>query len=323
MLANKQVPLGEDGVQVFHFFQLCSDIIGEEAHYENEDVDYYDLIAQVTLEKVAAYGQQFDAILVDEGQDFSVDMYRVVTALLNRQTNNLTIALDDSQNIYNRSFAWNDVGVQVRGRVHKISYVYRNTREISRFADRFKRTGGSDTSDRKPGQKELFPDFFNFSGPNPEIKKYASFEDIISELPDKILEAVETDQCPLSEIAVIYTTKSQADDLNRPIPVLIEKALESRSILSNWVSENYRAKQTYDITTDKVTISTIHSVKGLDFSCVFLVGLDCFEIDRWTTEQIDKLTYVAITRARYQLFIPYIHQNALIQKLAAGLQSKT
>ncbi len=195
MLVNKYVSLGEEGVRVYHFFELCSEILGEEIHYENEEAGYYDLIVQETLERVAAYGHQFEAILVDEGQDFSDDMYRVVTSLLNKKTNNLTIALDDSQNIYNRKVSWKDVGVQARGRVHKISYVYRNTREIAGFADRFKGAGEK----KAPAQKELFPDFFDFSGPAPEIKQYDSFEDIIAQLPDKILKAVEADQCPLSE----------------------------------------------------------------------------------------------------------------------------
>ena len=46
-------------------------------------------------------------------------------------------------------------------------------------------------------------------------------------------------------------------------------ALESRGIMSQWVSEDYRAKRAYDITTDKVSVSTIHSAKGLDYACVF------------------------------------------------------
>ncbi|MBC8430401.1 MAG: ATP-binding domain-containing protein, partial [Desulfobacterales bacterium] len=63
------------------------------------------------------------------------------------------------------------------------------------------------------------------------------------------------------------------------------------------------------------TISTIHSVKGLDYSCVFLLGLDLLDDNRWSEDQINRLTYVAITRARYQLFIPYIHETLLIQSL--------
>ena len=75
----------------------------------------------------------------------------------------------------------------------------------------------------------------------------------------------------------------------------------------------------YDITTNTVTISTIHSVKGLDYSVVFLLGLDFLEPKGWSEEQLARLVYVATTRARYQLFIPYINQSELIQKLEAAI----
>jgi superfamily I DNA/RNA helicase len=60
-------------------------------------------------------------------------------------------------------------------------------------------------------------------------------------------------------------------------------------------------------------------VKGLDYSVVFLLGLDFLEPKNWSEEQIEKLIYVAITRARYQLFIPYIVENQFIAKLKASL----
>jgi superfamily I DNA/RNA helicase len=48
-----------------------------------------------------------------------------------------------------------------------------------------------------------------------------------------------------------------------------------------------------------VTISTLHSVKGLDFACGFLVGFDFLEPGpHWPQEQLASLTCVAITRAR-------------------------
>ena len=96
---------------------------------------------------------------------------------------------------------------------------------------------------------------------------------------------------------------------------MFKDALNSGGILCNWASENYHSKRSYDITTNSVTISTIHSTKGFDYACVFLVGLDMLEEDGWSKEQIKNMTYVAITRARYQLFIPYISKNALIKRL--------
>ena len=137
LLSNKNVPLGNDGVTVKHFFELCSEIIGQDLEYEKEEADYYDIIVQEAFEKAKNCGKKYDAILVDEGQDLSDDMYRVLVALLNKKTNNLTISLDENQNIYKRRASWKDLGIQARGRIHSISCVYRNTREITSFANKF------------------------------------------------------------------------------------------------------------------------------------------------------------------------------------------
>ena len=89
--------------------------------------------------------------------------------------------------------------------------------------------------------------------------------------------------------------------------------------MSTWVSEDYRSKGSYDVTTNNVTISTIHSVKGFDYACVFLIGLDLLEPgERWSEEQLKSLAYVAITRARYQLYVPYIEESWLVKRLLSA-----
>ena len=315
LLADKKVSLGENGVRVLHFYKLCSEIIGEEVAYENESSEYYELIDQEALSKVQDFNMRYDAVLVDEGQDFSDNMYKIVTALLNKKTNNLTIALDDNQDIYRRKSSWRQVGVQARGRVHKFSYVYRNTKEISEFASNFINEESSIPKDKKQGQLELFPDFFDFSGPKPELKQFKDISAITEYVADKIPNIVNEQQCPYSEIAIIYCKKSIDDKDIHHLPQMFRDALNSGGILCNWASENYHAKKFYDITTNRVTISTIHSTKGFDYTCVFLVGLDSLGEDGWTKEQIKNMTYVAITRARYQLFIPYIHKSSVIKRL--------
>ena len=52
LLSSKGLPLGENGVHVTHFYQLCADILGESVDYEKEDSEYYDLIIQTALEKL-------------------------------------------------------------------------------------------------------------------------------------------------------------------------------------------------------------------------------------------------------------------------------
>jgi superfamily I DNA and RNA helicase len=318
LLGEKNVPLGENGVTVKHFYELCADIIDEKVTYENEDSDYYQLVCQEALSRIDKYNLKYDAILVDEGQDFTKDMFRVVTALLNPKTNNLTIALDDNQNIYRKKANWKELGIQAQGRVHKISTVYRNTVEIKDFANKLIQQVESQ-KDQKKDQVELFPNFSDFHGPKPKIDQFKNFNDITVSIADNILKIAKSDNCPYSEIAIIYAMKNPGKNLKTSLPEMIESELESKGILNNWVSENYRSKRTYDVTTNSVAISTIHSVKGLDYSVVFLLGLDFLEPKSWSEEQIEKLIYVAITRARYQLFIPYIVENQFISKLKSCL----
>ena len=99
----------------------------------------------------------------------------------------------------------------------------------------------------------------------------------------------------------------------------MEAALSAHGIMCNWASKDYMSKSSYDITTNSVTISTIHSSKGFDYAYVFVVGLDLLDETGWTNELIYNLTYVAITRARYTLCIPYIQENKLINTLKACL----
>lgn len=304
LLSEKKVPLGEDGVEVVHFFELCAKIIKEPVTCEKEEMAYYDLIIEETLNKVKDYTDKYDAILVDEGQDFSDDMYRIVVSLLNPATNHLAIALDDNQNIYKRKQSWKDLGINVRGRVHRLSWVYRNTSTIADFARQFL---GEKEKDEKPStQMELFQDFVSVKGPEPEIKKMSDLGNLVSYVTKQINHLHNEEYYPLSEIAIIYTQKSPEQLPDVHLPNLLKTALENSGIYCNWIAEDYRAKRSYDVTTQSVTISTIHSVKGFDYACVFVIGLDWLDKKRWSDEQIRNLTYVAITRARERLYIPHI-----------------
>jgi hypothetical protein len=310
LLSDKRVPLGENGVEVLHFFELCSKILGQEITYEKEESDYYNLIVSETLSKIPDSNLKYDAILVDEGQDFSDDMYKVVTSLLNDKTNNLTIALDEGQNIYHRKQSWKDLGIQAKGRLHRVSYVYRCTRELHEFASKFIGSNGV-----PPEEYSMFPDLYEYHGPKPQIRQFKSIGEIIEFASDKIKKLIDQGECSCSDIAILYTMKSTEDNPEIYIPRMVGKALEKKGILHNWVSEDYRSKRSYDVTTDTVTISTIQSAKGFDYSRVFMIGLDLFDPAKGSDSEIKSLAYVGITRARYELFIPYVSKSALVDSL--------
>jgi len=78
LLSEKGVALGSEGVEVYHFFELCSKILGEEVQYEKEAGEYYEVVVEETISKLQSNGLKYDAILVDEGQDFNRGMIEVV-----------------------------------------------------------------------------------------------------------------------------------------------------------------------------------------------------------------------------------------------------
>jgi superfamily I DNA/RNA helicase len=98
------------------------------------------------------------------------------------------------------------------------------------------------------------------------------------------------------------------------LPLSIQAVLDSAGVLWRWASQDSRSKTDYDIAADSVTISTMHSVKGLDFACVFLVGFDFLEPStHWTDAQMASLAYVAITRARTRLYAAYERDGWVIR----------
>lgn len=74
----------------------------------------------------------------------------------------------------------------------------------------------------------------------------------------------------------------------------------------------------YDETADAVVLMTIHSAKGLEFPCVFLPGMEenifpSFQtlINQDEIEEERRLAYVAVTRAKKNLYITHVRERML------------
>ncbi len=82
-------------------------------------------------------------------------------------------------------------------------------------------------------------------------------------------------------------------------------------------------RQEEDGDADQVHLMTLHSAKGLEFPCVFLVGMEeellphRTAIEEETIEEERRLAYVGITRARRQLIISYARKRRRYGELGA------
>jgi AAA domain-containing protein len=116
--------------------------------------------------KAAAY----QAILIDEGQDFADTWYRVLLRALDPEANRLVIALDSSQNIYRRRISWRSLGIQIAGRTRVLKRNYRNTRSI--LAAAYAMVQELDAAEADPGElvsSLVVPDQALREGPAPEL----------------------------------------------------------------------------------------------------------------------------------------------------------
>lgn len=283
LLAKKGAPLGRAGVETLPFYTLCERILSENLPHSGEEMDYYELVVRESLERLSRdhpLKGYWDAILVDEGQDFSPEMARVILSLL-PENGVLVVAVDDSQRLYQKHEApWKKMGISGL-RVKKLHTQYRNTKPIATLA--FQLLGNTPVI------------FAGANGEKPGLLRCDSPEALARETAERIGALVRAG-LPMREIAVLYTSSEISEGQN--LPLLLQECLEAQGVLARWIAKNIESKRNFDITTDSVTISTIHSAKGLDFAHVFLLGLDSLNP---ALEKHRNLAHVGITRARENL----------------------
>ena len=316
LIQEKGLDIGSNGIELCHFYELCAQILGEVVHYENEDSDYYDLVTRKALERVLNKRSRigpFDAILVDEGQDFDEEMLKILIGLL-KPGGDLVISLDGYQDLYRRRCSWKSLGINASGRTRYLKRVYRNTVEIFEFTQRL--IGDAPRIEKQPA---LLPYDFAFHGDLPELRHFPTLDKIEGFLTDDLRRCIEREGYKRSEIAIIYDDKVYGPSNfaydNRALPMRVLKNLEASGIPVAWVSQDVRSKEMYDITTDRVSLISIHSAKGLDFDLIYLVGIDRIRPAENTKEALISLVYVAMTRAKYRLVVPYERETKIIKKM--------
>ena len=323
LIQEKGLGVGDGGVCVCHFYELCSQILKEPIHYENEESDYYDAVMREALAAVTGGDrgmESFDAAFIDEGQDFGNNMLKVVLSLL-KPGGDLVIALDSYQDLYSRRASWKRLGIKAAGRTRHLKTVYRNTREIFDFTQHF-----IGETEKLEEQIALLPDVLAFRAALPEVLHFQDQEEIEDFLIKDLRECLDKGNYSKSEVAIIYDDKVYGFDRfaydNRALPMRVLMKLEGAGISTTWVSQDVRSKLIYDVTTERVSLISIHSSKGLDFGLVYLLGVDRFRPTDATRAKLTNLIYVAMTRAKYRLVIPYMEETEFIKRMRDSLPNE-
>ncbi len=262
----------------------------------------------------------YDAILIDEGQDFSQEWIQLLTKLVNPNTNSILFCYDPAQNIFNRTKpSWKSVGLQVQGkRPIELLKCYRNTKEILDIARDFlnpKQIGslqGQDIYDRV-----LNPDTGECRKGHYPISHYEPVrETLLNSIAKKVARLIQQGTAP-KEVAILraYDTAHKQDEqwLNQAF------AAHAQSVQLEWVTSS-SAKKKLNLDTDSVKVLNLESCKGLEFKHVFCLGLEQMPRAKREAETERKLAYVALTRAQEYLYLLASQKQGFYQELHTLLE---
>jgi len=251
----------------------------------------------------------YDAILIDEGQDFEPSWLELLSKVLNPETQSLLLVEDKAQNIFRRkSSLSSSTGLDFRGRSKILSINYRNTAQIVNFAWDFYRTHSALKDRVKEGSSvdgvEIIPpQSTKRKGPEPIIKQCANFNEEAAWVARAIRKLHDEKKVPYAEIAILYRVRN---NYSYSYVDRLRKELNRLEIPHDWIAENTAAKRAYDRGAEKVKLSTIDSSKGLDFRAVFIVNVESmpFKLEENVEREVS-LFYIGMTRAMEWLVLSY------------------
>lgn len=245
---------------------------------------------------------RYASIIVDEGQDFSDNAYRLIRAMAGEEhSNDIFIVGDSHQRIYRNHPTLSKCGINVRGRSSILKINYRTTEEIRKHAFALLHGISFDDLDEDidlgdkcqsltHGEKPIIE---NFSNANDE------FDFILSEV-----KRLKDSGVKLTDICIVARTKKLVEDY---IALFTRAGIRSYAIKRNKVD---------DRSFDGLRVATMHRVKGLEFKYVFIAAVNnriiplpsainktdvISEAESITSEKC--LLYVAMTRAQKGVYI--------------------
>lgn len=276
------------------------------------------------LERNEAILPTYDAVLIDEGQDFEADWLRLVSLLINADTQSLLLVEDRAQTIYQRKRSYlQDTGLSFQGRSKVLSINYRNTQQIVKFAWEFYRKHSmfkNKVVNRELEGEIIAPQSTKRRGPEPGIVKAANFFEEMRIVARSIKKLQIEKKVPLDDILILYRVKRTHQ---YPIIDIINRALKNEGLPSYWITENDVSKRTYLKDDGKVKISTIDSSKGLDFRAVYIVNVDSmpFPLEENKEREVS-LLYIGMTRAKEYLCLSYSGESEFTQYLDTVSQER-
>ena len=251
-----------------NFHELCRRAAAEawvRLPAPREEQDYYHReLPQALLEAAEKLGRIYDAIIVDEAQDFREDYWIALEPLL-KEDGRLFAFFDDNQNLYGGAL---DFGGLIKDEPYSLTFNCRNTQAIHRTVARF----------------HHLPEPLRCPGPQgnpPEVLCYQGEEEGLRLLQKTLHRLVVTEHIHPADI-VVLTPRGQKRTRLAPGLRL----------------GNFQLTIQPSTERNQIQAVSVHLFKGLEKRVVILT-----ELDSRVPFNIERVLYVGCSRARTYLVI--------------------
>lgn len=284
-------------------------------------------------------GLQYEAILVDEAQDFYDEWFQALLQVLDPQTQSLFFVYDNTQAVYGQphrrqgNWTWKSLGIDIPGgRSQVFDLNYRNSPEIIELAwqfmfptlqkaemkveQRHRNAEGKIINTPKIGSiiepRKKSP---RSSQVTPLLVQMA-YNDMALQIAQQVKLALESH--PESSIGILLHP-SQTD-----LKQAISQELSFLGIAHN-APKSSTERQGNVVNRPYIIVDSWNALKGVEFDAVIIPGCDLiteYPEDRDREFQEYAGLYTAMTRARDHLVLLYQQENTITERLEQALTAE-
>lgn len=286
-----------------------------------EDIGGKDLIHRDDSSGMRYISYRYRHIVVDEAQDLRPAHWKMLRAMADPdQPNDMFVAGDAHQRIYDHQVALGALGIHIRGRASRLTLSYRTTKEILaealRVVDPKSKNEKVTYDDLDDGTDTLAGYRSVLHGPKPDLQRYDTWDDELAGLATTLnawREELSTDDkgAPLDPSGRIAVCVADRDMVSQTMYYLATKVGITCAELTKDGPKG----------DGEVHVGTMHRFKGLEYQRLAIVGASdgiiprTSVIERYRTEDPPRyereqrkarsLLFVATTRARDALNISW------------------
>lgn len=260
--------------------------------------------ARLERERVAVSGYRYKHVVVDEAQDLSPAHWMLLRAMVAEGPNDMFIAGDTHQRIYDNYVSLGSLGIAIRGRSSRLTLSYRSTHEILSAGESL--LGNEDWDDLDGGTDTLAGYRSVLHGPKPSLRGYATWQEELDGMVRQVKEWREEKGTHAASIGIAVP--------ERRLVTEVENYLNGHAVTAATIAADGPRVH------DAVHVGTLHRFKGLEYQHMLIAGagegaippvrtetLKSIDPTRYAREmkRARSLLFVAATRARDSLSITW------------------